>query len=146
MTLLCAPSAVVAEGIAELARELIFDSDEQEVIARHLRPLGIEHDAGLARRIDGARDPLDGVGANLALMRFGHGKSRDEARAYARRWLPYPAERIEKTLDFIDGPFPGYVHCYAEGLLLCRAFVRGDAARFKELLTGQFVPADLGGP
>jgi hypothetical protein len=147
MTLLCAPSAVVAEGIAELARELVFDSDEQEVIARHLRPLGIEHDAGLASRIDDARDPLDGVGANLALMRFGQGKSRDEARAYARRWLPYPPERIEKTLDFIDdGPFSGYVHCYAEGLLLCRAFVRGDAARFKELLTGQFVPADLGGP
>ena len=146
MTVLYAPSAVVAEGIAELARELIFDSDEQEVIARHLRPLGIEHDAVLATRVDRARDPLDGVRGNVALMRFGQGKSRDEARAYAQRWLPYPPERIEKTLDFIDnGAFPGYIHCYSEGLLLCRAFVRGDAARFKELLTGQYVPADLGG-
>jgi hypothetical protein len=31
----------------------------------------------------------------------------------------------------------------ALGLRLCRSYVRGDAARFKQLLTGQFVPADL---
>jgi hypothetical protein len=144
LVLLCAPAAVVAEGIAEIARELVFDSDEQEVIARHLRPLGIEHDAELAARVDHARDLLNGVPANLALLRFAEGKSRDEAREYARRWLPHPPERVEKTLDFIDdGPFPGYVHCYPEGLRLAREFVQGDVPRFKELLTGQFVPVDL---
>jgi hypothetical protein len=47
-------------------------------------------------------------------------------------------------LDNIDyRPFSGYTHCYPEGLRLCSAFVRGDAARFKRLLTEQLVPADL---
>ena len=134
----------MAEGIAEIARELVFDSDEQEVIARHLLPLGIEHDAEPATRIDHAQDLLGGVRSNIALLRFGQGKSRDEVREYAREWLPHPPERIEKTLDFIDdGSFPGYVHCYPEGLRLAREFVRGDLSRFKELLTGEFVPDDL---
>jgi hypothetical protein len=65
-------------------------------------------------------------------------------RGYARRWSPLPAERLEKVLDSLDQrAFVAYEHCYPEGLRLCRGYVRGDVARFKQLLTGQFVPADL---
>ena len=144
MVLYCTPAAVLAEGVAELARELVFDSDEQEVVAQHLRPLGVEHDAAQAAKIQEARELLKGIPSNLALLLVDQGKSRDEARAYASRWTPQPAERIEKMLDSVEyRPFTGYVHCYPEGLRLCRGFVGGDPVRFKQLLTGQFVPADL---
>ena len=115
MTVLYAPSAVVAEGIAELARELIFDSDEQEVIARMLR--AARSRARRRRRSSGrrARDLLDTVGANLGLMRLERGKSRDEVREYARRWSPHPAERIEKTLDWIDNPASPGLHPLLSG-------------------------------
>jgi hypothetical protein len=147
MILSRSPAAVVAEGIAEVGPELVFDSDEQEVIAGLFEPLGVSHDAAVAARVREARDLLDAVRSNLELLRLERGKSRDEVREYARRWSPQPAERIEKTLDWIDNPdLRGYIHCYPEGLRLGREFVCGDAARFKELLTGQFVPADLGGP
>ena len=107
------------------------------------RPAGGDDDVGSVA--GGRRDLLDTVGSNLELLRLDRGKSRDEVREYARRWSPQPAERIEKTLDWIDNPaLRGYIHCYPEGLRLGREFVRGDPARFKQLLTGHFVPEDLG--
>jgi hypothetical protein len=138
------PAAVVAEGIAEVGPELVFGPDEQEVIARALEPLGVAHDAELARQVQEGRDLLGSVGSNLELLRLDRGKSRDEAREYAHRWSPLPAERIEKTLDWIDNPgLRGYIHCYPEGRRLAREFVRGDAARFRQLLVGQLLPEDL---
>ena len=91
-----------------------------------------------------ARDLLDTVGSNLELLRLDRGKSRDEVREYAHRWSPQPADRIEKTLDWIDDPdLRGYIHCYPEGLRLGREFVSGNPVRFQQLLVGQFLPADL---
>jgi hypothetical protein len=145
MILSRSPAAVVAEGIAEVGPELVLGSDEQDAIARVLEPLGVAHDPDVATRVVEARDLLDTVGSNLELLRLERGKSRDEVREYASRWSPQPAERIEKTLDWIDNPdLRGYIHCYPEGLRLGREFVRRDPARFKQLLTGHFVPADLG--
>ena len=138
------PAAVVAEGIAEVGPDVVFGSDEQEVIARALEPLGVAHDAALAARVKEGRDLLGTVGSNLELLRLDRGKSRDEAREYAHRWSPQPEERIEKTLDWIENPgLLGYIHCYPEGRRLAREFVRGDAARFKQLLVGQLLPEDL---
>ena len=139
-----APAAVVAEGIAEVAPELVAGSDEQEVIESALAPLGIAHDAALARQVEEARDLLGTVGSNLELLRLDRGRSRDEAREYAQRWSPLPADRIEKTLDWIDNPgLRGYIHCYPEGRRLAREFVQGDPSRFKQLLVGQLLPEDL---
>jgi hypothetical protein len=138
------PASVVAEAIAEVGSDLVFGSDEQEVIAQALEPLGVAHDAELAARVKEARDLLDTVGSNLELMRLDQGKSRDESREYAHRWSPQPADRIEKTLEWIDNPdLRGYIHCYPEGLRLGREFVRGEPGRFKQLLVGQLRPDDL---
>jgi hypothetical protein len=144
LTLLGSPAAVLAEGVAELGRELVLGDEEQEVVAHHLGKLGVEHDVELATKVAKARRLLQRIPSNVALLRVEQGKSREEAREYARRWSPLPPERIEKMLDNVDyRPFTGYIHCYPEGLRLCRLFVDGDAARFKRLLTEQLVPADL---
>jgi hypothetical protein len=60
--------ARVAEGIAEVGPELVLGSEEQDVIARVLEPLGVAHDAAVATRVVEARDLLDTVGSNLELL------------------------------------------------------------------------------
>jgi len=138
------PASVVAEGIAEVGSDLVFHSDEQELVATALESQGVAHDAALAARVNEARDLLDTVGSNLELLRLDRGKSRDEVREYAYRWSLQPDERIEKTLDWIENPdLRGYIHCYPQGLRLGREFVRGEPARFKQLLVGQLLPEDL---
>jgi hypothetical protein len=80
----------------------------------------------------------------VALL-YERGASVDEAREYARKWSLQPEERVEKMLGSVhERAFPGYVHCYPEGLRLCAAFVGGDPKRFKRLLVEQLVPDDLG--
>ena len=37
----------------------------------------------------------------------------------------------------------GYIHTYTEGRRLCHAWVAGDAARYRRLLTARLLPSDL---
>jgi hypothetical protein len=144
MTLYASPEAVVAEGVAELGPELVIEAGGQELVARHLRSLGLEHDADVGAKVFEARRLLRKVPPNVALLRYERGASGDEAREYARKWSLLPEERVEKMVAAVEGPaFPGYAHCYAEGLRLCAGFVGGDVQRFTRLLTEQLVPADL---
>jgi hypothetical protein len=141
---LYAPQAVLAEGVAELAADLVLDDGGQELIARHLRRLGIDYDPEVGARVYEARRLLRTVASNVALLLYERGSSLEEARAYVRRWSLQPEDRVEKMVASVHGrSFPGYVHCYPEGHRLCAAFVRGDPARFKRLLVEQLLPADL---
>ena len=142
-TTIYGPQAVLAEGIAELAIELVADDGGQELNARHLSALGFAFDPEVGASFFAARKLLRTVTSNIALLHE-RGASVDEAREYARRWSLQPDERVEKMVASVHGrAFPGYVHCYPEGLRLCAAFVRGDPKRFKRLLVEQLVPADL---
>ena len=69
----------------------------------------------------------------------------DEAVQYLQRWALASEQRAKHTIDFINDPmWRSYVSTYSDGYELCRAFVNGDAARFKRLLTEQLTPAELG--
>jgi hypothetical protein len=47
-------------------------------------------------------------------------------------------------VQFLTDPtWRAYIHCYVDGLPLCRRFVGGDPARFERLISEQLVPADL---
>ena len=136
-----APQAVLSEGVAEFAADLVLDDGGQELVAR----LGFDYDPQGGAAVFEARKLLRTVSSNLALLLYDRGSSLDEARDYVRRWLLQPEESVEKTVASVrEHPFPGYMHCYPEGHRLCAAFVRGDPDRFKRLLTGQLVPGDLG--
>jgi hypothetical protein len=145
MTVYAAPEAVLAEGVAELGAELILDDDGgEDLVARHLRPLGLEHDAEVGAKVFAARKLLRKVPPNLALLLYERGASVDEARDYARRWSLQSEARIDRMVGSVhQRPFPGYSICYPEGLRLCDAFVRGEPGRFKRLLTEQLVPVEL---
>jgi hypothetical protein len=140
----CGAEALLAEGIAELGREIVLGGEEQEVVARVLGQFGIRHDVALATRVQEARTVLRTIRSNLALLLFERGASDEEAAEYVARWALLTPERVAKLINAVRStPLAGYAHCYSEGLRLARGFVRGDPARFKRLLTEQLVPAEL---
>jgi hypothetical protein len=137
------PEAVIAEGIAEYGGKHFFH-DAHELAHEHLARAGIEYDADVGQRVASARQALSAVGTNVALMIFADGASREEAHAYALEWSLSPEQRVDKMLEFVTHPlWRTYVPSYDAGERLSRAFVDGDPARFKRLLTEQLTPADL---
>jgi hypothetical protein len=146
LTLYAAPEAVLAEGVAELAIDVVTDDGGQELNARHLGALGIDFDAELGAKVFAARKPLRTVSSNLVLLRHERGASLEELHNYARRWSLQPDIRIERMVASLAArPFAGYTHCYPEGRRLCEAFVGGDPARFKRLLVEQLLPWEVTG-
>lgn len=138
------PQAVVAEGIATIAREALLGADAQQVAAEILRPLGITYDPDTAAVVRAADDTLDWVGSNVVQLVAEGGLARDEARPYLRRWLIDPDEIIDKAAAFyLDNPWPPYAVSYSAGQELARTFVAGDPARFRRLLGEQLTPEDL---
>ena len=135
---------VQAEGLAQLARDVLLGKDAENVIAALLRTHGIDYDPDVGERVRSARMLSNDVAANMALMRHEQGADEDELAAYAERWTLMPPERIRKLISWVcTQPFRGYVVTYPAGLRLARAFVGDDPGRFKRLLTEQLVPDDL---
>jgi hypothetical protein len=138
------PDGVQAEGLAQLARDVLLAEHAEHVVAELLSPLGVTYDADIGKRARSARMLSNDVAANMALMRHERGADEDELCAYASRWTLLPADRIRKLISWVcTQPFRGYVVTYPAGFRLAREFVGDDPARFKRLLTEQLVPGDL---
>jgi hypothetical protein len=137
------PQAVVSEGIAERGAELAEDvlaPTLAPVLARH----GIECDLNAAREVRRARDALETVGLNVALLIHEDGMGEDEALEYVARWAGVGRERAAHTVRFVTVPnWRAYVVTYSAGLELCRAYHGTDPARFRRLLTEQVRVQDL---
>ncbi len=139
------PQVVVAEGIAELALEMLLGTNADTVGAQCLGPLGIAYDVDTARVFRRAEELLLPLRANIAML-LDDGRSADEMRSYARRWMLEDDEFIDGFVEsLIDDRWPAYESCYAESLPLCRSFVGGNLGRFGRLLREQLTPADLDG-
>jgi hypothetical protein len=138
------PQCLLAEGLADLGVEVLCGSHPETVVAEHLHPLGIRHDTDLIGVVRVAGEALGAVRANVALLLHEHGASVDDATAYAQRWALLPRNRAEKMIEFLTDPtWRAYIHCYVDGLPLCRRYVGGDPSRFERLITEQLVPEDL---
>jgi hypothetical protein len=138
------PDGVLAEGLAQLARDVLLGAEAEIVTAELLAPLDVAYDADVGERVRAARMLSNDVAANMALMRHERGADEDELAAYAERWTLQPPDRIEKLVAWVsDQPFRGYIVTYPAGLRLARAFVGDNPARFKRLLTEQLLPDDL---
>ena len=138
------PQCLLAEGLADLALEVVMGERPEEAVAAHLRPLGVPYEPEVVAAVAQAGEALNAVRANVAWLLHEDGASVDEAVAYAERWALLPRNRAEKAVEFLTSPtWRAYISCYVEGLPLCRRFVAGDPARFATLLTDQLVPADL---
>lgn len=138
------PESMVSEGIAEVALDVLLGDDAHPFGARHAAEAGIEYEPDVARRVVAARQALGEVGTNVALMLHEDGVSRDDAVAYARRWLLVEEARAKKVVGFaLDPTWRAYISCYSQGERLARDFVGGDPDRFRRLLAEQLTPADL---
>ena len=138
------PQSLVAEGIAQLAVDIALGDDHEAVAAEHLARVGVEYDADHGRRVKQARRPLEHVVANAAFLLHEDSCSPDEARDYIVRWGLVSEERAQQSVRFITHPiWRSYASTYTDGERLCDAFVAGDLARFRRLLTEQLTPADM---
>jgi hypothetical protein len=138
-----APQSLIAEGIAKLAAEMVTE-DEDAFAAGHLARFGIEYDAEENAAIRRAAGPLERVGGNTALLLYEDGAPEEEARAYLQRWALMSDRRADIAMSFITDPiWRSYVTTYADGYEVCGAWVGGDPARYRRLLTEQLTPADL---
>ena len=137
------PESLIAEGIAELATEMVLD-DEDAFAAEILGEHGIDYDADLARRVKAVRRPLARASDNAALMIYEDGATENEARVYMKRQALMSDRRATQAMKFIVDPmWRSYVTTYEDGYELCKTWVAGDTGRFKRLLTEQLTPADL---
>ncbi len=128
------PQAVLSEGIAETARELVEPQDAAALVAI-LRRHGLTVDPRAAA-VREAAQPLRRIGLDLALMLHEEGASHDDAESYARRWSLTTPELARQSVRFVTDPtWRAYVITYSAGGDLVRAFVDADPVRFRRLLT-----------
>jgi hypothetical protein len=130
------PQAVLSEGIAESGGDIVLDSDTRAAAYATLARNGIHLDPDLTERIAKTLERLRTVGLDAALMIHSDGASPEEAQAYIERWSLSTPEQAQQSIRFNTDPtWRAYVITYSAGRDLCRAFVAGDPAQFRRLLT-----------
>ena len=146
--LLHSPTAVISEGIATTAIEMIFpDGGHHDWNAEVLFPaagLPVEPDTGeRQRRLNGALEALRYVSGNAAILYHTGQLTRDQTIDYIRTHGLTSAARAEKSFSFISHPlYRSYPFTYTIGYDLIRA-TPNPAATFRRLLTEQVLPSDL---
>lgn len=139
------PSALLAEGLADLGIEVVMGRRHEQAVAAHLQPLGIRYDTEVVAAVSEAADALASVRGNAALKLHDSHEDPDVVIDWVAHWGMLPRVRAAKAVEFLMHPtWRAYVFCYIEGLRLCRQFVGGEPARFGRLLTEQLTPAELG--
>jgi hypothetical protein len=138
------PQAVLSEGIAETGGEIVLDASGREEAYAILARNEIHLDPDLTERVTKTLERLRTVGLDAALMIHGDGASHAEAQAYIERWSLATPEQARQSVRFATDPtWRAYVITYSTGRDLCRAFVNGDPARFRRLLTEPVRVRDL---
>lgn len=139
-----APQALVAEGIAELALEILLSDEAERLGAELLEPLGIAYDAETAAVVRDVKRHLLSVRPNIALLLDEGELSEVDAYAYARRWMIEPDAAVTRAVELLlTADWRPYGHCYPLGRAICERFVDGEPTRFKRLLTEQLTTADV---
>lgn len=132
------PQSLLSEGIAETGAEILLDAAGRAEVAAIAARHGVEYDSEVAHALARAALPLRGVQLDAALMIHEEGRPVEEAQAYVERWALMPPERAAHSIAFaVDPTWRAYVVCYSQGERLCRAWVAGDPARFRRLITEQ---------
>ena len=138
------PQALIAEGIAMLAPEILLGEEIDEVGGSLLRPVGINYDPVGSAAVRRARELLLPLRANLALMLDEDRIDPSGMRIYAQRWLLEDDAHVERVVSsLLQRQWAPYESCYPQGLRACRQFVDGGPDRFATLLHQQLTPAAL---
>jgi hypothetical protein len=132
------PQSLFAEGIAELAAELVLTSEAGAELEAIVNDAGIELDIADLVEVRRAMAVCDWADVNAALMLYEDGASESEVRAYLERWGLMAPERSAHAIRFMREPTSrSYIVTYSAGRELCERWVGGDLTRFRRLLTEQ---------
>ena len=142
--IILSPQAVISEGIATNACEMIFAPGEVEQwLKEYVYPrVGIELDASARvdkMKLNRARDLLEGVRCN-ALFMMREGRPQDEVMDYLAKYMQGP------NLGLLSDPWhEGYVFTYFYGRQLMQAWLQKEdrEAIFRRLLVEEMCPSDL---
>ncbi len=147
--LLHSPAAVISEGIATTAVEIIFpDGSHHDWNAEVLLPAaglsGIESGEQM-RRIAAAQDALRYVSGNAAIAYHTGKMNREQVLDYMQTYGLSGRERAEKSFSFITAPlFRSYAFTYTAGYQLIAEAADGDKTDlFRHLLTEPVLPSQL---
>ena len=139
------PQALLSEGIAEAGLDVVLDDAAKAEAYAIIRRHGIElEDPDLIEQIATTFEGLGTVGVNAALMVHEDGAAVAEAEAYVEKWNLVTADQARQSVRFITDPtWRAYAITYTAGHELCRAYIAGDPARFRTLLTEHVRVGDL---
>jgi hypothetical protein len=147
--LLLAPESVIAEGLADNARHILFDNSELAAFLRdQLYPLAGLSDLDVEKqiRMGRAAEALRSVSGNAALLLHREGRTPEEVQRYFERYGLRTPEEASHSMRFLLNPlFRSYVFNYAVGkALLAPLFDGPDAlANFERLLSEPFTPSQV---
>ena len=122
-----APSAVVSEGIAESALEMIATPGEiAQIMQLILDQAGLkEVDGEELYQIGKAMGPLNKVSINRMLLLHREGASDEEVIKYGIRYSLFNEQRSRKSLEFLKDPlWRSYASLYPLGYELVQDYLR----------------------
>jgi hypothetical protein len=149
VAVLLAPECLVGEGIATVAKDVIFpDPAEESAFLRNvLYPLaGIDVDIELDQRLQKAREPLWGLGGNVGFMLHEDGCTEAQVVDYVRHYGLRTIKEARRSVDFVKNPlYRGYIFNYHYGRMLFKqAFARrGVLETFRWAITSAVTPTAL---
>ena len=146
--LLHSPAAVISEGIATTALEIIFPGDSafQWMVDEFFPAAGLPAaDAHTIQQVLQAQQQLKAVSPNAAILY--HTGQLDQAQAvdYYRTYALFNEKRAQQSFSFISNPlFRSYIFTYTEGYTLIeQAAGENKLPLFKRLLVEETLPSDL---
>lgn len=142
------PQAVISEGIATCAREMIFSLHEaEEWLARHIYPAaGLEPDSLDLAKLRRAGELLDYPAGGNAAFLLHEGRSATEVTHYLIKYSLLSPEEAQKFLEYLKVPFQqAYIFTYFHGKRLLKPWLQGPDRwqAFRRFLTEQVYPSEL---
>jgi hypothetical protein len=145
------PESMLAEGLADVAREVVMSdfelTTELRKIAREAGIEGAQRELEIATEVMGSmRSLMDAAGCNAAIMLHEHGCPPDEVRDYLLETTARPPQLVAQTMRVLtDSIGRTYPFTYSYGARLIRPWleVQGQTNGFARLLAEQHTPAGL---
>ena len=141
------PEAVLAEGQADVAREVVMSDRELEDELRLIgREVGVDGDWATVVAASQATLDLSGALGNAAIMFHHAGRPEAEVRAWLEAWVPQAPDQVAHAMRIIKDPIGStYTFTYREGARLIRPWleVTGQTSGFWRLLSEQLSPSVL---
>lgn len=141
------PESLLAEGLADVAREVVMsDFELAGELRRVAKDAGVEIDVEAALAIVNARETLQAAVGNAAILLHHDGAPAAEVRDYLAETTLQPPVVLDHLLRTLNDPIGRtYPFTYTDGARIIRAWleVQGQTTGFARLLAEQHTPSGL---